>query len=120
MVASNARKNFGFLHISFYKVVQIVLPIIDDNAIYRRPTGMKALTRNSQKISISIVLFIISLTIPTLPLQILSSAEILSLSIAQLYKNKPTRNETLFLSTDKRRKQSAELELPLFITNFTQ
>lgn len=28
MVASNARKNFGFLHISFYKVVQIVLPII--------------------------------------------------------------------------------------------
>ena len=33
---------------------------------------------------------------------------------------KPTRNGTLFLSTDKRRKQSAELELPLFITNFTQ
>jgi len=29
MVASNARKNFGFLHISFYKVVQIVLPIIN-------------------------------------------------------------------------------------------
>lgn len=28
MVASNARKIFGFLHISFYKVVQIVLPII--------------------------------------------------------------------------------------------
>lgn len=33
---------------------------------------------------------------------------------------KPTRNGTLFLSTDKRRKQSAELELPLFITYFTQ
>lgn len=30
MVASNARKNFGFLHISFYKVVQIVLPIIEN------------------------------------------------------------------------------------------
>ena len=28
MVVSNAHKNFGFLHISFYKVVQIVLPII--------------------------------------------------------------------------------------------
>lgn len=34
MVASNARKNFGFLHISFYKVVQIVLPIIHD---YEKP-----------------------------------------------------------------------------------
>lgn len=33
MVASNARKNFGFLHISFYKVVQIVLPIIDADRI---------------------------------------------------------------------------------------
>lgn len=30
MVASNARKKIGFLHISFYKVVQIVLPIIGD------------------------------------------------------------------------------------------
>ncbi len=28
MVVSNARKKIGFLHISFYKVVQIVLPII--------------------------------------------------------------------------------------------
>lgn len=28
MVVSNARKKNGFLHISFYKVVQIVLPII--------------------------------------------------------------------------------------------
>ena len=31
MVVSNAHKNFGFLHISFYKVVQIVLPIIHTN-----------------------------------------------------------------------------------------
>ena len=29
MVVSNARKKIGFLHISFYKVVQIVLPIIN-------------------------------------------------------------------------------------------
>ena len=29
MVVSNAHENFGFLHISFYKIVQIVLPIIE-------------------------------------------------------------------------------------------
>ena len=28
MVVSNAHEKFGFLHISFYKIVQIVLPII--------------------------------------------------------------------------------------------
>ena len=38
MVASNARKNFGFLHISFYKVVQIVLPIIFTNKSIFNPS----------------------------------------------------------------------------------
>ena len=28
MVVSNAHEKIGFLHISFYKIVQIVLPII--------------------------------------------------------------------------------------------
>ena len=41
MVASNARKNFGFLHISFYKVVQIVLPIILKDTKNSREKGRK-------------------------------------------------------------------------------
>ena len=35
MVVSNAHEKFGFLHISFYKIVQIVLPII----LYLRSHG---------------------------------------------------------------------------------
>ena len=41
MVASNARKNFGFLHISFYKVVQIVLPIIEAMVEAAQETNIK-------------------------------------------------------------------------------
>ena len=33
MVVSNAHEKFGFLHISFYKIVQIVLPIIKQKQI---------------------------------------------------------------------------------------
>ena len=45
MVASNARKIFGFLHISFYKVVQIVLPII----LSKRKTTYTPLLYNSKE-----------------------------------------------------------------------
>ena len=45
MVVSNAHEKFGFLHISFYKIVQIVLPIIEDLAVLSQYRQISALSQ---------------------------------------------------------------------------